>query len=418
MTTTTPAQFEATESVFVARQPIMDGNMRTWGYELLFRQNAESDTAVITDGNAATSQVIVDGYNMAREWLRNGQKILINYPTDMLLQGAPRVLPPEVAVVEILETVDITPELVDACAELKSEGYVLALDDYIGTPGFEPLLDLVDLVKVDVLGIPRLRLGMILRSLERHRCTLLAERVEDMGTFHIGRGLGCDLFQGFFFSRPELMAGKKLSANERSKLQLLQELGSSDLDLARISKIIQTDLSLSYRLLRYINSPGVGLRHEVKSIAQAVNLLGQRKISAWLRVLILADMNPSPRTHELLFFSLQRARFYELMALSRNGDILPADSMFLFGLLSFLDAILARPMETIVPGLALEPRLTNALLGQDEGLHPWMELSQACECGKWAQADDILVRMGVSPRDTAKHFNAATLWARKFLDMT
>ncbi len=402
----------------MARQPVFDANMQVWGYELLFRQSAHCSTAMIEDGSVATSRVMTDGFSLATEWLSPNQKVLINYPESMIIQGMPRALPPGVAVVEILETVRPTPEVLEICRQLKSEGYTLALDDFVGEPGFEALLELADMVKVDVLGVDQTRLNLVLDGLKKYPCTLLAEKVEDLAMFDKCRSLGFVLFQGYFFSRPQIVAGKKLSSNQISKLKLLQELGTPELDLEQISKIIQADVSLSYRLLRYINSPGIGLLQVVKSIAQAVNLLGQRKIAAWLRVLILADMNPAPHGRELLFFSLQRARFLEMLATVHRTAPLSSDSMFLLGLFSSLDALLSQPMQNIVGQLSLEPRLRQALLGDDSEMRTWLELALASESGQWQLAEKKLALLRIAQPDAAKIQNEATIWAKHFLNAT
>ena len=406
------------ESVHVARQPVFDVDMQVWGYELLFRHSAQCSAAMIEDGSVATSRVMMDGFSLAEEWLSPNQKVLINYPEDMLIQGMPRALPSGVAVVEILETVHPTPEVLEMCRQLKDEGYALALDDFVGEPGFEPLLELADMVKVDVLGVDKARLNLILDDLKKYPCTLLAEKVEDLAMFDTCRELGFQLFQGYFFSRPQIVAGKKLSSNQISKLKLLQELGAPELDLEQISRIIQADVSLSYRLLRYINSPGIGLPHAVRSIAQAVNLLGQLKVTAWLRALILADMNPAPHAGELLFFSLQRARFLEMLNTLNRAAPLSPDSMFLFGLFSSLDALLSQPMQDIVGRLSLEPRVRKALLGDDPELQTWLDLALASESGQWGLAEKTLALLGIAQPDAARTHNEATAWAKNFLVAT
>jgi len=405
------------EPVYVARQPIFDRNMDIWGYELLFRHSALSTSARIEDDNEATSRVIVDGFGLVVDLLVPTQKVLINYPGAMLLEGAPRALGPELAIVEILETVEPTAELLRMCTQLKAEGYVLALDDFVGQPGFEPLLELADLVKVDVLNMEYERIKSIVADLRRiGDCGLLAEKVEDLRMFDQCRELGFQFFQGFFFSRPELVSGKKLSANQVSKLRLLKELGASDLELRRIATIVQHDVSLSYRLLRYINSPGIGLSREITSISQAVNLLGQRQITAWLRVLIMAEMKSTPWSGELLFLSLQRAKFLETLGNMGSATRLTSEGMFLLGLFSFLDVILGQPMEDILAKLALQPRLEAALRGNEPELQAWLDLAEGCERGHWKQMETLLDRLGLSSEPTARTLHESALWARQFLD--
>lgn len=403
--------------IYVARQPVFDRDMDIWGYELLFRHSARSTAARIDDANEATSRVIADGFGLVEDLLAPAQKVLINYPGEMLVQGAPRALPSEVAVVEILETVQPTPEILDICAQLKSEGYVLALDDFVGQPGFEALLQMADMVKVDVLNMEFDQIKAIAEGLRRiGSCRLLAEKVEDLAMFDQCRKLGFDLFQGYFFSRPELVSGKKLSANQISKLQLLKELGVPDLELGQVAAIIQQDVSLSYRLLRYINSPGVGLPTRITSISQAVNLLGQRKVATWLRVLIMAEMKTMPQSGELLFLSMQRAKYLETMRDGGASARLSGEGMFLLGLFSFLDVILGQPMADILAKLSLEPRLEAALLGRDEELGVWLHLAAACERGEWDTAEALMKDLDLPPEHTAKALNESILWAKQFLD--
>lgn len=418
MNDSTSNQGTVFEPVFVARQPIFDRDRRVWGYELLFRHSAKAQCAQVLDSDVATSTVMIDGFAMAQEWLLAQQRVLINYPASLLLQHAPLALPAETAVVEILETVRPDEDILSACRHLKEEGYTLALDDFVGGPGYEPLLELADIVKVDILGMSNDQMEQVVRGLQRYDCTLLAEKVEDNAVFKHCRDLGFNLFQGYFFSRPEIIPGRKLSSSQLSKLQLLKELSVSDVDMPKISRIIQADVSVSYRLLRYINSPFVGLRSQVSSISQAVVLLGQKKVAVWLRVLLLADLNPSPQAAELMFLSLQRAKFLELL----TGELqLAADQqnkMFLLGLFSFLDVLLSQPVGDIIPLLALEDDLAGALVGEDTHLSFWLKFVQVCERGQWPAAEAILQKLGLSTEQTAKALSEATLWARRFLSLS
>ncbi|SDB32125.1 EAL and modified HD-GYP domain-containing signal transduction protein [Desulfonatronum thiosulfatophilum] len=407
------------EPIYVARQPVFDRDMDIWGYELLFRHSAQCSTARIDDADEATSRVIADGFGLVEDLLAPSQKVLINYPGRMLVQGAPRALPSDVAIVEILETVQPTPEILRICAQLKAEGYVLALDDFVGQSGFEALLQLADLVKVDVLYLNYEQLKAVVGNLRRiENCRLLAEKVEDLAMYDQCRELGFDLFQGYFFSRPELVSGKKLSANQISKLQLLKELSAPDLELIQVAKIVQHDVALSYRLLRYINSPGFGLPNEITSINQAMNLLGQRKVTAWLRVLIMAEMKTNPLSGELLFLSLQRAKLLEALQDAGTPSRLSSEGMFLLGLFSFLDVILGLPMNDILARLSLGPCLKAALLGRDAELQAWLDLAEACERGNWDKAEALLKGMNLGTEQTAKILNESALWAKQFLDVS
>ncbi|WP_045213148.1 EAL and HDOD domain-containing protein [Desulfonatronovibrio magnus] len=406
------------EAVYVARQPVFDRSMNIWGYELLFREGQLSSSARIQDGNIATSKVIMDGFSLASDLIARGQRLLINYPEEMILQGAPNALPSETAVVEILETVRPTEAILRRCSRLKSEGYLLALDDFVGQPEYEPILNIADLVKIDVLDMKKHQIEVLVSQFKsNHSVQLLAEKVEDQDMYNLCRELEFDLFQGYFFSRPEIISGKKLSASHIARLEVLNVLNSADLDLKLISEIIQHDISLSYRLLRYINSPGIGVTHVIKSINQAVTLLGQQRIAAWLRVLIMADLNSSPRIGELLFTSLQRARFLESITMINDSVPLSRDNMFLLGLFSQLDAIMVQPMEELVCCLSLEEEVKNALLGHNQDLKQWLDLAVACERAKWEETDHLLRKLEISPAETAKKLNQAMVWTKHFLNI-
>lgn len=406
------------EPIFVARQPVFDVNMEIWGYELLFRHSSQSSMADFEDGDVATARVIADGFGMAEEWLAPGQKLLINYPSSMILKGTPRTLPASIAVVEILETVRPDEDILSMCLELKNEGYTLALDDFVGDPGFEPLLKQADIVKVDVLNIAPGTLESVLDGLKKYPCTLLAEKVENLESFEQCKKIGFDLFQGYFFSKPKIVQGRRLSANQLSKLELINILGSEDLDLDDITRIIEADVSLSYRLLRYINSVSTELPYKINSISHAVNMLGQRRISTWLQVIILAEMNTTARASELLLLSLQRAKFLELIALRNRTPPMSADSMFILGLFSMLDALLSRPMEDILEKISLEPRLAQALTGENRELRLWLDLAVSCEKGEWEHAEDAFKKIGISSAQAAMVLNKATAWSGHFMSMT
>lgn len=188
------------DKIFVARQPIFTQDMQIWGYELLFRHGENAQAALITDNDQATTQVIADGFTLASQGLRKRAKALINFPRNVLVGSAPYVLPPERCVVEILETVEPSAEVLDACLELKRKGYVLALDDFVGEPGFEPLCELADIIKVDILHRKPTEVMDVVKGLDRYKAVLLAEKVESLDMFKVCQRLGFVYFQGFFQS--------------------------------------------------------------------------------------------------------------------------------------------------------------------------------------------------------------------------
>jgi EAL and modified HD-GYP domain-containing signal transduction protein len=405
---TTPASSDMLERIFVARQPIFDRKMKVWGYELLYRHAAGSAEAVISDGDVATSQVIADGVTLGRTGLSPGEKTLVNFPTKLLLEGFGFALPPESCVVEILETVLPTPEILEALGKLKQAGYTLALDDFVGQPELAPLLVLADIVKVDVLATPVDELEGLAAKLNDGKRMLLAEKVEDQAMHDKALGLGFSLFQGYFFQKPELVKGRKMSSSQMSKIKLLKELADEDYDTGQVSRIIETDLSLSYRLLRYINSASFGRRDPIESIRQAIMILGQRNLSKWMQAVLMSDLNPTPKGRELVFMSVKRAKFMEMVGRALRVPPARPDALFVLGLFSLLDSLLGQPMGEIIKDLPLSEDLSAALLGGHNEARQLLNLAQDMEHADWKGAQQYLAAIDL-PARTASALNADAL---------
>lgn len=418
---TTPQHAAPAENVFVARQPIFTPELDVWGYELLFRATGDARAAQVADADMATAKVIADGFLLASQGLRPGQRTLINFPRSLLLDNFAFALPAEIAVVEILE--DVTPDeaVLAAVRETKSAGYTVAMDDFTGEAALEPFLPLVDIIKVDVLAVlgdggpeGARRLREVTRRLERYGCRLLAEKVEDNEVFALCRELGFTLFQGYFFARPEIIPGRKLASGELTKIQLLQELGSADFDVKRLADIIQRDPSLTYRLFRYINSAGMGVCQKVESVPRAIALLGQRQFAQWLRVVIMSDLAPGNKGREVAFLSVHRGRFLELMAERCPANYSP-EAHFLLGLFSLLDAMLGVPMDQILATLPLAEELKAALAGKSGDYRFCIDLVRAYERHDWPQVDSMLAIPGIPAEVADALYTQSMDWTQSLL---
>ncbi|MDY0226853.1 MAG: HDOD domain-containing protein [Desulfomicrobium apsheronum] len=386
-----PEQFY--DKIFVARQPIFTAEMKIWGYELLFR-HGDTQSAVFTDGDQATTQVIADGFALGVRGMENRIKALINFPRNVLLGHAPYVLPSERCVVEILETVLPEDDVMEACRELKANGYTLALDDFVGDPGFEPLCEIADIIKVDILGKTPTEVRAIVNGLKGYKVRLLAEKVENINMFNVCQRLGFEYFQGYFFSKPEIVPGRKLSASQSTKIKLLKELNESEAELSRLVEIIQTDLSISYRLLKYINSARFSLRGKIESIQRAVNMLGRQNLRQWLQVVILSDINSTDKGQELVRISVLRGRFLQLLAASGTAPF-SSDSMFVMGFFSVLDAILDQQMEQVLDEISLDPDIKATLVDPQSEHAVWVGLLNELDRGSWGGLEDKARQMGI-----------------------
>lgn len=402
------------DKIYVARQPIFTAEMEIWGYELLFRHADTAQGAMITDGDQATTQVIADGFTLAAQGMRKGAKALINFPRNILVGATPYVLPPERCVVEILETVQPEPDVMDACRELKNNGYTLALDDFVGQPGFEPLCEIADIVKVDILDKKPSDVIEIVKGLSRYKAKLLAEKVENLEMFTICKRLGFVFFQGYFFSKPEVIPGRKLSASQTTKIKLLKELSDSNADLSRLVEIIQTDLSISYRLLQYINSARFGLQGKIESIQRAVTMLGRQNLRQWLQVIILSDINTTDKAQELVRISVQRGRFLQLVA-ERHATPFAHDGMFLLGFFSLLDAILDQFMDQVMDEIPIDPEIRIALTDSRSPNARWIALLDELDRGNWGRLENMAGVLGI-PMPLVDHASQeAAAWTHEVM---
>ncbi|MBU1003924.1 MAG: HDOD domain-containing protein [Proteobacteria bacterium] len=410
------------ESVFVARQPIFDEQMDIWGYELLFRASGDALGAQVSDADMATAKVIADGFILASGGMKSGQRALINFPQNLIIEQFPYALPGDIAVIEILEDVRPEPAVLEALQTLKEAGYTLAMDDFMGEPELMPFVEMADILKVDILGILGSegvanadKLRTVMADLSGMSCRLLAEKVEDNDVFKLCKELGFSLFQGYFFAKPEIIPGKKISTGEVTKIHLLKELGNPDFEVAKLSRIIQSDLSLSYRLFRYINSAGMGVRQKVESVQRALTLLGQRQISQWLRVVIMSDIAPSKKGQEVAFMSVQRARFLELLHTAAGQLHINQERLFLLGLFSMLDSLLGLPMDEILKNVPLDEELKKALQGDDSQLGSLLGLVGAYEHADWERARVLLEQCQLAPEKADRNYVEAMAWAQQLL---
>ena len=402
------------ESVFVARQPVFHADETVWGYELLFR-TGEENVAMISDESQATASVIVDGLSMALEGMPEGSRILINFPEQLLLDDVGFALPKN-CIIEILEDVRPTKEALAAVRRLKDAGYTIAVDDFFGQEELRPFIELAEIVKIDILALnsdPK-RVIETVRSLPVKDITLLAEKVEDNIIFRGLKNMGFSLFQGFFFSKPEIIPGKKLSSNELTKLQLLSELSKEDFDPARLAEILQSDPNLTYRLFRYINSVNFGLRTNVTSLKRAIDMMGMLQTKHWLRTAVLADINPSPKAGELAYLAVHRAKFLESICSHSGEGACSPDLMFITGLFSLLDAMLGLQMEEILGKLPLDETVIEGLT-RDGATQDLLDLIRSYERGDWLEISEHLRKMGLSTLQTDMIYAQSRNWAQKML---
>lgn len=380
--------------IFVARQPILDRAQALFAYELLFRASADAAGAGGADGNHMASHVILSAMgDIGLDRLVGQRRAFVNVTRDILLGALPEVLPPDVAVIEILESIEPDRQVVAAVTRLRELGYLIALDDFEYHPRYHPLLELADVVKLDVLDGDLERVERVLPFLDRFDVALLAERVETHEVFRRCHDLGFDYFQGYFFARPQTVSGHGIPHDKITALRLLRVLNDAGATFGDIEKVISTDVSLSYKLLRYINSPLCGLRQPVRSIREALVLLGLDRLRKWASLVVFSHAGQG-KPSELVRSAQLRARLCEQLAPAAS---VPAPTAFTVGLFSRLDALLDQPMKSAVAPLGLGDDITAALLAGRGPLGSLLRLAAAWERADWAAVEQARATLRIPP---------------------
>lgn len=368
--------------VYVARQPIFDAHNQRVAYELLYRDSAQSTAAGHQPADIMCSEMALHAMlSIGLERLTAGSTAWINITRDHLLAGLHRLFSPENVVLELLESISGDDEVVAACERARADGYVLALDDYDGRPELAALLPHASVIKLQVLHRTEAELAPVVRSLRADGLTVLAECVETQEQLAMCGRIGCTLFQGYVFSRPETLAGRAMSVEQVTILRILGMLTDDRVSEARLEEAFQSHPTLSYALLRIVNSAAIGMR-SVSSIPHAMRIIGRTALSRWLHVMLVATVaSRSPLAHEAVQQALVRARFCELMAQATgSGD---SAAQFMVGLLSRLDVLLGMPLEQVLERLPVRPEVRRALL-QGTGAHArTLQLAIAYENADW-----------------------------------
>ena len=368
------------EDAFIGRQAILDQRKNVYAYEILFRSGLKNAFDPNLDGNIATQSVMVNAMlDFGMNKLVSDKHAFINFTEQNLLSRAPKLLPAENVVVEILETVQPTPEILEVVQELKKEGYKIALDDFVLLPGYEPLIEMADIIKVDFRITTDPKERKKLREVLPKHVRLLAEKIETEEEFQQALAYGYVLFQGYFFCKPAILHQKRLTSNALSKVRLLREINRQNVDFSSIAGVISSDTNLVHKLLTYINSAGIGLTNHVSNLKQATVLLGASGVRRWVSLQTFSEDKPP----ELFTLSLLRAKFCELIATDIKRPGLTPDTGFLLGIFSLLDVLLSLPMEDVLKEVALSDELNAALLGEDNDLRHFLDLVIAYEKCDW-----------------------------------
>jgi c-di-GMP-related signal transduction protein len=396
--------------VHVARQAIFDARGHVVGYELLYRGSVR-DTACTIDGDIAGATVLTGAMlDLRLDMLTDGRTAFINVTRSMLINGIATLFRPALAVFELREDIVIDAEIVEACRALCESGYRLALDDFVPGSPAETLLPFVSHVKVDVLTLSRAEVAAVARRLAPNGVTVVAEKVETRDAFEWARDIGCGLFQGHYFRKPEMRSSEVVPAQHASHVRLLAALNQPALTMERLEGLVKQDAALSLRVLQCINSAAFPLRREVRSIGEALMLLGVGPVRKWASIWCLAKLSAGA-TAELATIALLRARACELLG-EEMADV-NSGELFLVGLCSVLDVILGRPMTDAIAELPLSDAARHALLGGDNSLRSALDAVIAYEDGGWDEAVTAAETIGAREPHLQQAYTSALNWAHE-----
>jgi EAL and modified HD-GYP domain-containing signal transduction protein len=397
--------------VFVARQPIFDARQRVVAYELLFRSGPENFFPNI-DGDVASSRVINDSLmTFGLSSLVGSRKVYINVTRKILCEELYAVLPVRRTVVELLESIEPDAQTISACRDLKRAGYELALDDYVDRPAMDPLVALADVIKVDFLATPAEARRALRDRLTRRRPALLAEKVENAAMFREARDQGYSYFQGYFFQRPEIVSRQEIPTFKLTYLDFLRELQQPELNYDSLERVIRRDVSLSMRLLRYLNSAAFYWRSKVTSLKSALVLLGERPFRKWASLIaIVGIMGDAPA--ELALTCLARAYFCESLCRATGRSSLQLDG-FLVGMLSAIDALVGRPMHEILQEIAVSREIEEALTHAQTPLGKMRALVLSYESALWDDVSVMARGLSMPELDLPDLYRESLEWAKQ-----
>jgi EAL and modified HD-GYP domain-containing signal transduction protein len=396
------------DRVLLSRQPIYRTDMSPFGYELLYR-DSDADRATIRDEDEATAQVVVNTFmEMGLQQMVGDRLAFINVSKHFVLGNFCESLPPERVVLELLEPDHVDPALLKRMDQLRSRGYRFAVGDFTFGEEFTPLLEFASIVKFDVKNSPWHQMEERLSRLDRHPVERAAERVETQAQFHFCKNAGIQYFQGYFFCRPEFVKSTRLPLSRLMTLRLIAKLNNPDLNINELEEAIRQDLSLSYKLLRYVGSAACPTRVEIKSIRHAAAMTGIDRLKIWASLILFSGIEEKLR--DVTQTAVIRARMCEKLAEAMHLE--QADRFFLVGMFSLLDAMLNLPLDEILGSLHLSPDLVNGILRNEGDFGAVLSCVMAYEKRDWDR-----VRCGNLKQETIREaYIKAMAWAIRSLN--
>ena len=400
--------------VFLARQPIFDRNNRIFGYEILYRDGTKNAFSPEADQDFASGNALTRCFlNFGLSSLTNGTRAFVNFTSEFLKNDIATIFPKEQLVVEILETVKVDDGIIAACTALKNAGYTLAIDDFTVQPGYDRLIPLADIIKVDFKQSPPDEQRAIVRRYARNGLRFLAEKVETIEEHRRALAVGYDYFQGYFYARPEMNRTKKILPFAHTRQMLMQCLNEPTPDFDEITRLIESDLAFSYEILRLVNSAYFAQRIPVTSVRRAVVMLGLEELRKWMYIIFLTDVEKG-KPSEIVLTSMVRGRFMENLAGSAGRPGFRHTAMTV-GMFSLLDVLLECSMEEAIESMNFSDEVRHVLCGNTtEGfLAQCYQTVLSYEQGLWAKAVEMAECMGISADMLQSAYMDALQWVKQ-----
>ena len=392
--------------VYMARQPIFDRNMSVFGYELLYRKSMNNFYEG-TDDNQATAELLNNAFlTMHFPELTGGGKAFINFSKDMLLDDIPMLLPAQSTVVEVLERVEIDEDVVEVCRKLREKGYIIALDDFVFSEQYLPLLDIAHIIKVEFPAVDHDDQRRLIKTY-RHKIRFLAEKVETREDYQTAYDMGYEYFQGYFFSKPVILREKEVPPLNANLIHVMELLDQDDPEYQQLAEIIGTDLGLSFKLLKLANTVYFGSKYEIRHIKQALVRLGFIEIKKWIYIMLMKGIQ-TVENKELIQTCFIRAKFMEQLAVEIGAESKQFE-YFLTGMFSSIDVLTNKDMEEITKELILPDSVRDALLGQEGYIKYALDMVINYELLLWDGLDQLAG--GAVRGDLVNMYLEAILWA-------
>ena len=370
--------------IFVGRQPIYNRNLGIYGYELLFRGSRENSAAMgELSQDGATSTTIINSFiEIGLEKLVGKSYAFLNLTENFLTDEEALPIKPDQVVLEVLEDIPVTLPVLKAVKRHKENGFIVALDDFLYNPSHKPIVPLVDIIKIDIQQLDRKGLLKHIKILKKFSAKLLAEKVETLEEYEFCMSLGFEYFQGYFLSRPRILKAQTLPTNRLAIMNLLAVLQNPDTETDEIEEAISFDISISYKILKLINSAFFGIGREIDSIRQAIIILGRKQLRSWASMMAMASLDNRPS--EMIHIAMTRAKMCELLA--EKATIPNADSYFTVGLFSALDILMEKPLAELIQPLPLNHDIVAALLKREGSMGEALNCALAFELADFDKA--------------------------------